>query len=118
MAGNTDFGPLRRQALALLEQECGLKAQRIRTGIIQRLSEPGRGRLYKRGNITHRASAPGQGPAVDTGRLRQSIAVVKVGDQHYRIGTNVRYAPLLEFGTRHIAPRPFMRPAAEEEART
>ena len=34
----------------------------------------GTGRTYRRGNIVHVASAPGQPPAVDTGRLRASIS--------------------------------------------
>jgi len=50
---------------------------------------------------------------VDTGRLRQSIGLQKVGDGHYRVGTNVVYAPYVEFGTRRMAAQPFMRPALE-----
>ncbi|MBA7558320.1 hypothetical protein ES705_51119 [subsurface metagenome] len=36
--------------------------------------KPGSGKEYKRGGKIHRASAPGQPPAVDTGRLRASIS--------------------------------------------
>jgi HK97 gp10 family phage protein len=50
---------------------------------------------------------------VDTGRLRQSIGLQKVGDGHYRVGTNVVYAPYVEFGTRRARAQPFMRPALE-----
>ena len=102
---------LRAQAQALADGKAGLKAQELRTAIIQNLSAPGRGRTYARRGISHTASAPGDSPAVDTGRLRQSISVVKLTEGHYRVGTNVSYAPLLEFGTRDIAPRPFLRPA-------
>lgn len=75
------------------------------------------GQIYKRGNVLHRASAPGESPANDTGRLANSIngevsksameATVKAG------GGIVKYARMLEFGTIRIAPRPFMRPAVE-----
>lgn len=73
------------------------------------------GRLYRRGTVVHRASAPGEAPANDTGRLVNSInteadansATVKAG------GGIVTYAAHLEFGTRHIAPRPFLFPALE-----
>lgn len=51
---------------------------------------------------------------VDTGRLRQSIGVQKIGDGHYRVGTNVRYAPFVEFGTRRTRAQPFLRPALEK----
>lgn len=50
---------------------------------------------------------------VDTGRLRQSIGLQKVGEGHYRVGTNVVYAPFVEFGTRRTRAQPFMRPAME-----
>lgn len=51
---------------------------------------------------------------VDTGRLRQSIGVQKIGQGHYRVGTNVQYAFLVEFGTRKMAAKPFLRPAFEK----
>lgn len=50
---------------------------------------------------------------VDTGRLRGSIGLQKVGEGHYRVGTNVVYAPFVEFGTRRTRAQPFMRPAVE-----
>lgn len=50
---------------------------------------------------------------VDTGRLRQSIGLQKIGDGHYRVGTNVSYAPYVEFGTRRARAQPFLRPALE-----
>lgn len=50
---------------------------------------------------------------VDTGRLRQSIGLKKIGDGHYRVGTNVVYAPFVEFGTRRTRAQPFLRPALE-----
>ena len=37
--------------------------------------KPGTGREYKRGGKIHKASAPGEPPAVDTGRLRGSISI-------------------------------------------
>lgn len=81
------------------------------------LSQPGHGRLYKNrgpGRGDHRASAPMEPPAVDSNRLRLSIATV---DQSTATrlsvvtGTDVEYAPELEFGRRKMAPRPFFRPA-------
>jgi len=85
----------------------------------------------------HIASAPGQPPAVDTGRLRASISTNwsdsgmsrgRVGGQADSgegvgspekmdgkfmvvIGTNVKYAPWLCWGTRRMGARPFVRPA-------
>lgn len=83
-------------------------------GTVKRSFKPGTGRAYRRGRKWHIASAPGQPPAVDTGRLRASITheVRKEGDQIVGlVGTNVEYAPHLEFGTNKMAARPFLRPA-------
>ena len=48
---------------------------------------------------------------VDTGRLRNSIAHEVEGQDAY-IGTNVEYAPFIEYGTSRMKPRPYLRPAA------
>lgn len=71
-----------------------------------------------RGNKFHRASAPGESPAVDTGRLVASInhrlsadrlqAFVGVMDL-----TLVKYAKLLEYGTYTMSARPWLTPAVE-----
>ena len=75
------------------------------------------GRTYRRGNVTHRASAPGEAPASDTGRLVNSINSSLTGSSLTAVtvagrGT-VKYAAVLEFGTSRIAPRPFLFPALE-----
>jgi len=80
------------------------------------LSQPGHGRAYYRGNVKHIASAPGEPPAVDTGRLRASIThrVERDGKNFSGlVGTNVEYAKDLEMGTAKMAPRPFLRPTLE-----
>ena len=86
-------------------------------GEIKRSFQPGTGREYPRGRKTHRASAPGQPPAVDTGRLRGSITHdLQTEGQRVtaRVGTNVEYAKELEFGTSTKAARPFLRPILAE----
>lgn len=37
--------------------------------------------------------------AVDTGRLRNSITIKKIAECQYAVGTDVEYAPPIEFGT-------------------
>jgi HK97 gp10 family phage protein len=63
----------------------------------------------------HQASAPGEPPAIDTGNLVNSIKTELVSSNEQsalaQVGTGVEYAEPLEFGTSRIAPRPFMRPA-------
>lgn len=81
------------------------------------LSQKGTGRVYRRGRVLHQASAPGRPPAVDTGRLRSSYTW-RTGEDpvgpYVEVGTNVEYAPWLEFGTVKMRPRPHLRPAIEE----
>lgn len=124
----TDLPNTRAALERLARRQANIKAQKLRTEIIRELSHAGTGRTYKsthryvkrddalvrrRRTKSHTASAAGKPPAVDTGRLRQSINVQKVAEGHYRVGTNVPYALSLEFGTRKMAARPFMRPALE-----
>ena len=59
------------------------------------------------------ARAKGDAP-VDTGRLRNSIATEQE-NLTARVGTNVDYAPHVEFGTRRMHAQPYLFPAAEEE---
>lgn len=61
-------------------------------------------------------SAPGTGPAVQTGRLRGSITW-RLGDDavspYVDVGTAVSYAAYVELGTSRMGARPFLRPALE-----
>lgn len=92
------------------------------------------GKTYRRGSIKrkrkgqnvvvgskfHRASAPGEPPAVDTGRLIASInhkitnkgltATIGVHDI-----TKVKYGKFLEYGTARIKARPWLFPALEKK---
>jgi HK97 gp10 family phage protein len=54
---------------------------------------------------------------VDTGRLRNSVTHELTPDGlSARIGTNVEYAPFVEFGTRRARAQPYLFPAAEAES--
>lgn len=87
-------------------------ARGIKTGDVYQKYNPRR---------EHRASAPGQAPASDTGRLANSIQMqpdlkrnrvdVVVDD------ARVEYAKFLEYGTATIQERPFMRPAIKKHRR-
>lgn len=51
---------------------------------------------------------------VDTGNLKNSIRSWFSADGLTAyVGTHVEYAPYVEFGTRKMAARPYLRPAAE-----
>ena len=95
-------------------------AQMVRTAAIKSLDDGDKsGRIYKRRSIVHQASAPGEAPSTDTGRLKNSItAYNNPGDKEaFTVAGRglANYAPLLEFGTDggQMLPRPFMFPALE-----
>ncbi|MBP3958341.1 HK97 gp10 family phage protein [Gemmata sp. G18] len=78
---------------------------------------PKSGRLYQRRSVTHRASAPGEAPATDTGRLINSINsyLDSTALSSFVVAGRgiVTYARHLEYGTANMAERPFMAPALE-----
>jgi len=91
-------------------------AVEMRADIVQSIQRgPASGRTYKKSNPTrtHTASAPGQPPMSDTGRLANSITFDRLGDLTAVVGSNLDYAPWLEYGTSRMAARPFFRPAVE-----
>lgn len=64
---------------------------------------------------THRASAPGESPATDTGGLVNS-GFHELDEQamEVSIGFAKLYAAMLEYGTRLMEKRPFLLPTVEE----
>lgn len=62
--------------------------------------------------VPHQASAAGQPPATDTGKLVGSIVGDAKGLRGYVEARSV-YAKWLEFGTRYMSARPFLLPAIE-----
>lgn len=89
-------------------------AEDVRTEAIRLVLEPPKtGRIYRRRGVEHQASAPGEAPASDTGTLVSRIDVdyTNLSELVVRVGAHTDYAAFLEFGTRKMEPRPFMRPA-------
>lgn len=71
------------------------------------------GRVYRRGDGTHRASAPGQSPAIDSGELADSLTPFRRSALEWYVGSDAEHAPRLEYGTYGMAPRPYLRPASK-----
>lgn len=93
-------------------------AQNIRNMAVRSIQKPsGIGTYYKKYNPDrmHIASAPGQPPNTDTGRLAGSIRAVMSGTPTAYVDALADYAVHLEFGTRKMSARPFMTPAVEAE---
>lgn len=73
------------------------------------------GRLYPRGARMHRASAPGEPPAPDTGTLRASVRTDQAPSGVVTVRVQTPYAVVLEFGApeRNLASRPYFRPTLQ-----
>lgn len=93
----------------------------IQRDVKRKLSKGGTGNKYRRGSKWHTASAPGQPPAVDTGRYRGSIAVTFYrGGWSAEVGTRLEpYPAFLEpppiGNDRGLSDRPAMTPVWEEQ---
>lgn len=72
------------------------------------------GSVQKRYNPTRMvvASKPGDAPNTDRGTLIQSIKFkINKADMTAVVGSNYKVASWLEFGTKHMAKRPWLKPA-------
>ena len=129
ITGNVDFSGEIDELQRRLAEQIPVEAGRIIDESIPS------GRIYRRGPITgkftrrgeraglkrkgntrqiigsrfHRASAPGQAPASDTGRLKREIRVQRAGRGKYRVVFAAPYSGILEFELN----RPFALPAIE-----
>jgi HK97 gp10 family phage protein len=99
------------RAGAVLGLQRGVEAVRDEASSLI-LSGPKTGRIYRRGGVSHQASAPGESPASDTGQLVASITTaVDSGNLTGSVGFGTDHAAPLEYGTRNMAPRPYARVA-------
>lgn len=93
-------------------------AQKVRKDAIKSIQRGTKtGTVYERGpgqNLsgTHQASAPGQAPATDTGRLVSSIKAVSNGLSG-AVFSKLDYSFWLEYGTIRMEPRPYLNPALQ-----
>ena len=90
----------------------------IEAGVKLRMQQgPHTGRTYKRRTVAHRASAPGEAPAPDTGALMDSIYHQRTGKYSGVAGSRMAYSAHLEFGTFKMAPRPAWRPELKDASK-
>jgi HK97 gp10 family phage protein len=131
---DVDFSQLADSARAAVEEAVRVGSMMIANDAKRSVAQgPKTGRIYeffyrtnkttgaifpweKRG-VPHQASAPGEAPATDTGRLISSIVADTVRSDKFGVvgfvAARVEYAKWLEHGTRKIMARPFMLPAFE-----
>lgn len=107
---------LGEKAEAELSKAIDATGLELRGDIVKRYQRgPKTGSTYRKynPNRTHTASAPGEAPATDTGRLASGVDYTKDGKLSATVGSRVVYAAMQELGTARIAPRPAWVPATE-----
>lgn len=110
---------LGREGEAAVSRAVTATAIEVRGDIVKRYQRgPASGIVYNKSNPTrtHRASAEGEAPATDTGRLAGATEYTSTGRFSAEVGNSVEYGPMLEFGTQNIKPRPAWVPAVEAAA--
>lgn len=76
------------------------------------INGPKTGIVYHRRGVAHQASAPGEPPAADIGTLHNSITLrPDIKGLAVYVNAGAKYAAALEYGTRKMEARPFLRPA-------
>lgn len=114
-----------KDLLRVLQGVLTESASRVRDTARENIKNPPKsGRLYKRGKKQHQASAPGESPATDFGRLAGSLMFdVRYDGLGASVGSDLQsedgkhpIAQYLEIGTPkgQMKPRPYLLPALEE----
>jgi len=100
-----------------LERAINIAAQTIRTQAIRLISKGARSGVKYTRYLPYRtgiASAQGEPPKSDTGRLVASIdATIDADKVGATVGTNLDYGLFLEVGTSKMRARPWLTPAFE-----
>ena len=92
-------------------------AHEVRTTAIKSIQSQSPGKMVSRsrqgggGTYAHIAASAGNAPNTDNGDLVRSIAVEKIEEAHYTVGSNFEYSAWLEMGTSKMLPRPWLEPA-------
>ena len=106
-----------RKAIQLVDRAVLESAVKIDSDVKETIQKGTRtGRTYKRRSVTHRASAPGEPPKTDTGRLVSSIRMVPafLSAEVGSLNSVAKYGNMLEEGTRNMEPRPVFEPTLEK----
>lgn len=107
--GPAVIAALRQAAMRAVERG----TENVKTRMVERIQQPPKtGRIYGK----HQASAPGESPASDTGRLAQSVTTrYDPAKLTGYVNVSTEYAEALEFGTRKMAARPYARVSLAEK---
>lgn len=96
-----------------LSTESDRVVQKTATDVAEEMVTSLEGARHGRRYGAHRASAPGEKPARLYGTLAGGINIKRRAN-NATVFSSAAHTPHLEYGTRNMAARPFMRPAARK----
>ena len=112
------------QVLQRVANALNVNSQVVRSEMYDLVQLPPTRTGVKYPNLRNTSSAPGEPPAPQSNRLANSIAVLKeataaslyadTGPRPQSFRQSAFYAAFLEYGTRRMQPRPFVRPTADK----
>lgn len=115
---NSRYDAAVKDYTADMRQLVGRAANLVRNTAVTSINQGAKsGVVYEKYNPrrTHRASAPGEPPATDTGYLVSNIFTnIDTDGLGASVESRAEYSSYLEFGTENMAARPFLQPALEE----
>jgi len=91
--------------------------QELKEELIAETRKPKTGKLYRIKGKSHRASAPGETAARITGRYGRSASYIPRQDE-LEFGVSSPYGGYLEYGTKHMEPRPGLQNAIKAKQNT
>lgn len=110
---NNLFPELQKQAKTNSAKAVENACRNIQKASQEMMKEPKTGRVYpKLDGGLHQASAAGEAPAVDTGKLVGSLSTELKQLTGY-VYTETDYSAYLEFGTSQMMKRPYFTPASQ-----
>jgi len=108
------------ELIATIQQNADLAAQHAAEGMVETMKASMKASMRapsRRDAQGKPVSVPGEAPASSgDGELYESLQSEKIADGHWAAYSDSQIAAYLEYGTKHMAPRPFMTPAADEIA--
>lgn len=111
------FPQIMHELPRLTDQVVRATAYAIRDSAVSSMEGGKSGREYRVPGVpggVHRASAPGEAPAILFGQLANSVDVMLPEQNLALVTVNDEKGPWMEFGTSRQAARPFLSPAADK----
>lgn len=88
----------------------GIDSVKMAETVVQKMAQDTQAEIVMNFN-TESPSPAGEAPGVDTGTLKNSVVAVPKGRKTWAVNIGADYGIDLEYGTRKMAARPFVRPA-------